>query len=103
VRRYALSPLDLITFDRGVLSAALPESLSALVALDFTESLRLDRAAGRCARCRQPMLFTAQQSAVAKRGRPVFDRECFRQHRLEYGREYKRRRSQQVRGSGKTR
>lgn len=82
-----------ITFDYGVLSVAIPESLSGLVALDFVESLRLDRAAGRCHRCLQPMVLKPQQRARARRGAPVFHPDCFREHRLTYGREYQRSRT----------
>lgn len=83
-----LSPLDLITFDRGVFMASVPESLAGLVALDFAESLRLDRMAGRCARCDRPMLLSAQRAARAKRGKPVFHEECHAEHRLSYFRDY---------------
>jgi hypothetical protein len=86
------TPLDLITFDRGVLSSVVPEALSGLIALDFVESLRLDRAAGRCHRCRQPMLLTPQQGARSSRGEPVFHPDCHEEHRYEYGRNYQRRR-----------
>ena len=79
---------DLITFDRGVLTAVIPESLTGLIAMDFAESLRLDRSAGRCKTCGQPMLLTAQQAARARRGAPVFHRECHAQHRREYYRNY---------------
>jgi hypothetical protein len=79
---------ELITFDRGVLAAIVPESLSGLVAMDFAESLRLDRAAGRCFRCGQAMLLTAQQAARGSRGERVFHRECHLEHRREYYRRY---------------
>lgn len=39
------------------------------------------------------MLLTAQRGAAAKRGNPVFDRACLREHRLEYGRIDQRRRA----------
>lgn len=88
-----LTPMDFITFDRGVLMASIPESLAGLVALDFAESLRLDRMAGRCARCDRPMLLNAQRGARARRGRPVFHDECHREHRLSYWRGYQARRT----------
>jgi hypothetical protein len=83
-----LSPLDFITFDRGVFLASVPQSLAGLIALDFAESLRLDRMAGRCARCDRPMLLNGQRSARAKRGKPVFHDDCHREHRLLYWRDY---------------
>lgn len=86
--RLVISALDLITFDRGVFMASVPESLIGLVALDFAESLRLDRIAGRCARCDRPMLLTAQRAARAKRGKTVFHEGCHAEHRLSYFREY---------------
>lgn len=86
--RVMISPLDLITFDRGVFMAAVPETLAGLVALDFAESLRLDRIAGRCARCDRPMLLTAQQAARARRGKTIFHEECHAEHRLSYFRDY---------------
>jgi hypothetical protein len=83
-----LTPSDLITFDRGSFLASVPESLAGLVALDFAESLRLDRMAGRCARCDRPMLLNGQRSARAKRGKPIFHDDCHREHRLSYWRDY---------------
>jgi hypothetical protein len=83
-----ISMADMIVFDRGVFPAIVPESLVGLVAFDFAESLRLDRAAGRCERCHQPLLLTAQQSARARRGLPVFHRSCHAEHRLAYFRQY---------------
>lgn len=83
-----LSPGDFITFDRGVFMASVPESLAGLVALDFAESLRLDRMAGRCARCDRPMLLNAQRASRAKRGKDVFHDDCHREHRLTYWRGY---------------
>jgi hypothetical protein len=83
-----LTPLDFITFDRGVFMASVPESIAGLVALDFAESLRLDRMAGRCARCDRPMLLSAQRAARAKRGKTVFHEDCHREHRLSYFRGY---------------
>ena len=68
--------------------ASVPEPLAGLVALDFAESLRLDRMAGRCARCDRPMLLDAQRAARARRGRPVFHDDCHREHRLSYWRGY---------------
>ncbi len=83
-----LTPSDFITFDRGSFLAPVPESLAGLIALDFAESLRLDRMAGRCARCDRPMLLSAQRAARAKRGKPVFHEDCHREHRLSYFRGY---------------
>jgi hypothetical protein len=88
-----LSPLDFITFDRGVFRSEEPESLAGLVALDFGESLRLDRMAGRCARCDRPMLLNAQRAARARRGKPIFHEDCHREHRLSYWRGYQARRA----------
>lgn len=83
-----LSPLDFITFDRGVLMAAVPEPIAGLMSLDFAESLRLDRMAGRCGRWDRPMLLGPQRAARAKRGKPVFHDDCRREHRLSYFRDY---------------
>ena len=83
-----VSPLDFITFDRGVFMASMPESLAGLVALDFAESLRLDAMAGKCARCGRPMLLSGQRASRARRGQPVFHEGCHREHRLSYFRGY---------------
>lgn len=83
-----ISPLDLITFDRGVFLASVPETLAGLVALDFAESLRLDRIAGRCAKCDRSMLLSGQRAARARRGKTVFHEECHTEHRLSYFRTY---------------
>lgn len=98
-RGRAISMHDLATFDRGVFMSVVPESLVGLVALDFAESLRLDRRAGRSARCDRPMLLSAQRAARARRGKAVFHEECHAEHRQSYFREYQARRAAQaVRG-----
>jgi len=79
---------ELITFDRGVLAAVVPETLPGLIAMDFTESLRVDRIAGCCKRCGQAMLLTPQQASRARRGVSVFHRECHAEHRRQYYRSY---------------
>lgn len=77
-------------FDRGVFLTRIPETVDAVVALDFAETLRTDRTSGVCALCERGLLLTAQQSARARRGLPVYHLSCHEEHRRRYVREYQR-------------
>jgi hypothetical protein len=90
---FEMTSSKIVTFDRGVFPALVPQSLAGLVALDFARYLRLDRGYAACQFCGVPVQLSGAQAARARRHEAVFHPECHLRHRLQYGRSYQRRRA----------
>lgn len=87
----------IVTFERGVFAADVPETIRGLVLLDLTEQLGHDRGTARCARCGLLMRLTAHQRSRARLRQPVYHAICRETERLVYFRRkskerYRRRR-----------
>lgn len=87
-------------FSKGVFGAEIPESIKGLIALDFSEQLRLDRSTARCAHCGSLMVLNARQKGRAGRGDPVYHEDCRDEHRLGYFRRKSRDRYARTRAVG---
>jgi ATP-dependent helicase YprA (DUF1998 family) len=85
-----------VLVDRGVFPTVIPETISAVFARDFVETLPLDRRAALCAHCGRPLLLTPQQASRVRARRPVYHADCHAEHRQRYVREFQRRRSAAV-------
>lgn len=70
--------------DRGVFPTVVPQSISAVFALDFIETLALDRRTGICAHCDRPLLLGPVQAARVRDGKPVYHEDCHHEHRRRY-------------------
>jgi hypothetical protein len=70
--------------DRGVFPTVVPETISAVFALDFLETLALDRRTGVCAHCERPLLLAPVQVARVRNGKPVYHDDCHEEHRRRY-------------------
>lgn len=81
--------------DRGVFPTVIPETISAVFALDFVETLRLDRQTGLCAHCGRPLLLTPQQVARVEHRQPVYHADCHEAHRRRYIRDFQRGRTRE--------
>jgi hypothetical protein len=79
-------------FERGAFSTSLPESLSGLVALDYSEQLGIGRTTGICGRCGRPFRLSDRQIGQADRGHRVYHEDCAVAQKLAYWRDYQRRR-----------
>lgn len=77
--------------DRGVFPSVIPETISAVFALDFVETLRLDRRTAICSHCDGPLLLDRYQAARVRQRKPVYHRACAEEHRARYIRDYQRR------------
>lgn len=93
-----------LTVDGGVFPALVPESLSAVFALDYADGLAGHRRVAQCSRCRRALVVSNQQAARVRKGMPVYHDDCAREHRLGYYRSYQqaRRGSVVVTGSAGT-
>lgn len=88
----------ILTYDRGVFAADVPDSLTGLVLLDFSEQLQLDRRVARCGHCRRLMAVNARQAGRARKGQPVYHADCLDAHRLGYYRRKSRDRYARIKG-----
>lgn len=82
----------ILTFDRGVFAAQVPDTLAGLVLLDFSEQLGRDRTAASCAHCHGLFPVNARQAGRARLGLPVYHEDCRDEHRLGYFRRKSRER-----------
>ena len=89
----------ILTYDRGVFAAQVPDSLTGLVLLDFSESLARDRSAAWCGHCNKLMQVNARQAARARKGFSVFHADCLGEHRLGYFRRKSQERYRRVKAS----
>ena len=88
-----------LTVDGGVFPAMVPESLSAVFALDYADGLAGHRRVAQCSRCHRALVVSNQQAARARKGMAVYHDECAREHRLGYYRTYQKARRSVI-GSG---
>jgi RNase P subunit RPR2 len=72
-----------------------PETISAVLALDFIETLALDRRTGICAHCQRPLLLEPVQAARVRDGKPVYHADCHEEHRRRYIRAWQQANSRQ--------
>ena len=77
-------------FDRGVFPTVIPETISAVFALDFIETLALDPQTGICALCNRPVLLNPVQVSRVRDGKPVYHADCHEEHRRRYVRTWQR-------------
>lgn len=89
-----------LSVDGGVFPALVPESLSAVFALDYADGLAGHRRVAQCNRCRRALVVSNQQAARVRKGMPVYHDECAREHRLGYYRDYQQARRAGIIGSG---
>jgi hypothetical protein len=88
-----------LTVDGGVFPALVPESLSAVFALDYADGLAGHRRVAQCSRCHRALVVSNQQAARVRKGMAVYHDDCAREHRLGYYRTYQQARRSVV-GSG---
>ena len=74
----------ILTWDRGVFAAEVPDTLTGLVLLDFSEQLGRDRSAAVCAHCGGLFAVNTRQAGRARQGMPVYHADCRDEHRLGY-------------------
>ncbi len=74
----------IISLERGVFAADVPETIRGLVMLDLTEQFGHDHETARCARCGLLMRLTAHQKSRARLRRPVYHPGCRDEQRLVY-------------------
>ncbi len=86
----------IVTNDGGVFPALVPETISGVLALDYTEGLALHRRVAVCGHCNRAVVLSNQQVARSRKGLPVYHESCATEHRLSYFRNYQRRREQEV-------
>lgn len=79
-----------MVYDRGVFGTVIPETIAAVVALDFTETLNREPTIGSCAMCDMWVELTPQQISRQRAGQPIYHHECHEQHRRKYVRDYQR-------------
>ena len=91
-------PIDL-TADHGVFATVVPETISAVVALDLVSTFGRERHVGRCAHCQGLMLLSRSQVARAETGGEVYHSDCREIHRLAYFRSRARDRYARTRGT----
>jgi hypothetical protein len=77
-------------FERGVFGAQVPETIAGLVALDFSEHLRLGNAVAQCAQCGRLMTVEGRQRFLASAGQRVYHSGCYAAHKRQYWRTYQR-------------
>jgi hypothetical protein len=87
----------IITLERGVFAADVPESIAGLVLLDLSEQLGQDRETARCAGCGLLMHLTGHQRSRARLRQPVYHPDCRTTERLRYFRRKSRERYHQTR------
>jgi hypothetical protein len=79
-----------MVYDRGVFGTVIPETIAAVVAVDFIETLNREPTIGICAACDFWVVLTPQQVARQRTGQPIYHHECHEQHRRKYVRDYQR-------------
>jgi hypothetical protein len=85
-----------VTNDGGVFPALVPETISGVIALDYTEGLALHRRVAVCGHCNRAVVLSNQQVARSRKGLAVYHESCATEHRLSYFRDYQRRREPEV-------
>lgn len=88
----------ILTLDRGVFAAQVPDTLTGLVLLDLSEQFGRDRKAARCGKCDRLLHVNPRQAGRARKGQAVYHLDCLDEHRLDYFRAKSRERYARTKG-----